>query len=149
MTTKLFLDLEGTVIATWDDRVLCNIERVKSFLGDVKEVHIFSAAIWNDKDKRVFSDDIKPFLERVLDVSIMTWPSMEDVWKTTTWKGTRFENVQEMIALIGKKRMFEDWCFQKEQPETTCILVDDMFGNTTLIHDDLGIVVKTVDVNTL
>ena len=149
MPTKIFLDLEGTVIATWDDRVLCNIERVKSFLGDVKEVHIFSATIWDDKDKRTFAEEIKPILEQVLEVSIMTWPSMEDVWRTTTWKGTRFENVQEMIALIGKKRMFEDWCFQKEPPKTTCVLVDDMFGNTTLINEDLKIVVKTVDVNTL
>ena len=100
MPTKIFLDLEGTVIDTWDDRNLCNIERVKAFLGDTEEVHIFSAAIWDDKDKRTFAEEIKPALEQALDVSIMTWPSMEDVWRKTTWKGTRFEEVQEMIALL-------------------------------------------------
>ena len=54
---------------------------------------------------------------------------MENVWKNTTWKCSKFESVAEMLSLIGKKRIFEDWCLQKF-PNSHCILIDDSFGDT-------------------
>lgn len=135
---KVFLDLEGTVINNWDDALLLNkCLDIRSWLkcNRVKEVAIFSAAIWNEADKQRFEKVIKPFLEDALDVKIMEWPSMEDVWKSTTWKGVGFENVCEMISLIGKKRMFEDWCLEKERGNHS-ILIDDSFGNWAIEHHD-------------
>jgi FMN phosphatase YigB (HAD superfamily) len=141
-------DLEETVIQSWDNPVLCNVDRVRTFIKDnnIKDVHIFSAAIWNEQDKHHFEVKLKSFLENAFEINIVSWPSMEDAWKNSHWHGTFFEGVCELLTLIGKKRLFEDWCMWNALAGSHCVLLDDSFGNTVLTNYDTNIVIETVDV---
>ena len=144
-----YFDLEETVITSWEEALLCNKHKVDSFIAqnDVKEIHIFSAAIWNDRDKEVFEKQLKNWLENIFDVKILSWPSMTDVWKETNWKMVKFENVMELISTIGKKRMFEDWCKIKHHRDSHCVLLDDSFEEEILINKVHNTVIEVVDIN--
>lgn len=147
---KVFLDLEETVIDSWDSGLLINITKVKTWLSSlgIKEVSVFSAAIWNDSDKNAFNNHLKIPLEEALEVKILDWVSMEEVWRSTSWKAVTFDSVCEMISLIGKKRMFEDWCMLENRGIHN-VLLDDSFGNWRIEHRDSFTVIEIVDVNSI
>lgn len=53
--TKLYLDLEETVITNWNDALLMNVSRVRDFLDDNPDidrddVRVFSFAIYDGRD---------------------------------------------------------------------------------------------------
>lgn len=145
---RVFIDLEETIIESWYNPLLMNVIKIKNILStlEVSSVDIFSAAIWNDTDKQIFLLQMKEAIERVLGIKIINVISMEDVHVQTQWKQAKFESICEMIALIGKKRMFEDWCREKHFNEH-CVLVDDSFGNSFLHNCDSGGIVQVIDVN--
>ena len=145
---RVFIDLEETIIESWDNPLLMNVSKLKDILStlEVSSVDVFSAAVWNDTDKSIFVSQMKEAIERVLDVVIVDTISMGDVWFQTQWKSAKFESICEMTALIGKKRMFEDWCREKHFNEH-CILIDDSFGNSFLHNSDSGGIVQVIDVN--
>lgn len=136
MKKIFYFDLEETVIESWHDPLLCNVKKVRDFIAknNIEQIHIFSAAIWNDRDKNTFEKSLKPFLEGVFNIEILSCPSMEDVWKETQWKTVKFDNVMEMIAMIGKKCMFEDWCKWKHHKDSHCVLLDDSFEDEIIIN---------------
>ena len=144
-----FFDLEETVIECWSNPILCNKDKIISFIqqNNVEEVHIFSAAIWDDRDKSIFEKTLKSWLEDTFNIKILSWPSMTEVWKETQWKICKFENVQEIIAMIGKKRMFEDWCKIKHHKDSHCILLDDSFDEEVLFNKVHNTAIEVVDVN--
>ena len=67
MDKIIWLDLEETIISSWADflsfsyNCIINEKKIRKFLRDnnIKEVNVFSFAIWNDKDKEVFVKDIR------------------------------------------------------------------------------------------
>ena len=136
MKKIFYFDLEETIIESWHDPLLCNVGKVRDFIAknNIEQIHIFSAAIWNDVDKHTFEKSLKIFLEGVFNIEILSWPSMEDVWKETQWKTVKFDNVMEMIAMIGKKRMFEDWCKWMHHKDSHCVLLDDSFEDEIIIN---------------
>lgn len=144
-----YFDLEETLITSWVDTLLCNKEKVEAFIKqhNVKEVHIFSAAIWDDYDKNIFEKNLKEWLEGVYNISIVSWPSMKDVWAKTNWKTVKFDNVSEFIMLIGKKRMFEDWCKIMHHSDSHCILLDDSFEEEILTNKNHNTTIEVVDIN--
>ena len=150
MKKKFFFDLEETVIESWDNPLLVNKTKVESFIheNNISEVSIFSAAIWDDNDKVVFERQLKPWIESVFDIKIIDWPSMTDVWDKTAWKGTQFENVTEMISLVGKKRLFEDWC-KVHHRGLFCTLLDDSFDDEIIINHSKNVIIQVVNILTL
>ncbi len=144
-----YFDLEETLITSCVDTLLCNKEKVEAFIKqyNVKEVHIFSAAIWDDYDKNIFEKNLKEWLEGVYNISIISWPSMKDVWAKTNWKTVKFDNVSEFIMIIGKKRMFEDWCKLIHHRDSHCILLDDSFEEESLISKVNNTIIEVVDIN--
>ena len=52
----LFLDLEKTVIDSWDNTIVFNNPKVYETIVSIKpdKVGIYSFAIWNKKDKETF-----------------------------------------------------------------------------------------------
>lgn len=49
MDKFFYFDLEETVIESWTDPILVNKTTIERFIEEngIKDVHIFSAAIWN------------------------------------------------------------------------------------------------------
>ena len=57
----VWLDLEGTIIESWYNTKLINIEKIKDLLDrfGVTEIGIFSFAIYNQTDITKFNDEVK------------------------------------------------------------------------------------------
>lgn len=148
MDKIFYFDLEETVIESWTDPILVNKTTIERFIEEngIKDVHIFSAAIWNDRDKHIFERDLKSWLERVFNINIVSWPSMEDAMKETCWKGTIFENVTEFLCMLGKKRAFEDWCKMKHHRDSHCILLDDSFEDEVLTNRVHNTIIEVVNI---
>ena len=151
MKQHFFLDLEGTIIDSWDNRVFVNYSRVKDFLSQrmIKEVNIFSFAIWNEKDLNVFNQkDFKGWLEDALEVKIVSTPTVEDIKKVVQHhRGINWET-HELISVWGKLRSFQDFCIACFE-NCSCTLLDDAVPNMTQVMHDSNLVIKTIDVETI
>jgi len=74
MSRLVLLDLEQTVIDSWENRVFLmhNLEAIKSsgILTPDTTVGLMSWAIWDYNDSRIVIDELIPPLEEVLDIQI-------------------------------------------------------------------------------
>jgi len=148
MNKVFYFDLEETVIESWFDPILVNKATIESFIeeNNIKDIHIFSAAIWNEQDKHIFERDLKTWIEQVFNINILSWPSMEEVMKESCWKNAIFEDVTEFLCMIGKKRAFEDWCKIKHHRDTHCILLDDSFEDEILTNSVHNTKIEVVNI---
>jgi hypothetical protein len=149
MNKILFLDLEETIIHSWYDPTLCNVDFVKKIIDTEKadEVHIFSYAISNQFDKDHFATNLKPFLESVLNVKIRSWMSIRDLNKILRKFSSVAVDDSELIDLWGKLRGFQDYC-RSEYKNAECILVDDVVPNSTWELPDDNLIIRTIKVPT-
>ena len=148
MKKIVFLDLEETIIKSWHDPVLINVEKIRSFLKEhnTTKIHIFSFAIDNGMDKLKFNHSgLKKEIEDRLDVEIVATPSVQEIMKVcVSHTGNVFE-MYEFKALWGKMRAFHDFinaCFVGCE----CWLLDDVVQNTTLINRDTNTTIHTVKI---
>lgn len=163
-TTKVFLDLEDTVITVWNDPYLKNTRKVREYLTTIPQfdgtVAIFSFAIYNTYDQGVFEQTMKQWLEDALGVSITEWPSVQDVAKASQrLTGVRWfdgdvmnrVDVNEFISIKGKAGAFEDFCLDghKKGDNTHFVLIDDVVPNKTMIYHNRGLVIDLVNVDLL
>lgn len=145
MKKLLFIDLEETIIRSWHDPTLCNVEFVKNIIREekVEEIHIFSFAIFNQKDMDYFESNLKPFLETVLGVKILSWMSISELNKVIR----RFTSVVledwELTDVWGKFRCFQDYC-RAQFTNSDCILVDDVTPNSVFSLPDFNLVIRTI-----
>ena len=150
MTTKVFLDLEDTVITTFDDGVLLHdhLNALQWWLDNqnLREVSIFSFAIWNEKDKEEFVKIHKSVLERELNVKIVEWLSVDEMAKLSQeFSGIHWDRL-DFMQLRGKHGAFIDVCKSREK-DTTCILIDDAIPFETLTNHTQNLVIKLVPIH--
>ena len=149
-----FIDLEQTIIPCWDDPCVMHsqAERIRDFLHaqDAAEVHIFSFAIWNQKDKQDFvSRGIERAIEDSLQLPVMTYPSVEDMMRVDfRYSGVKFENIMEFVQMRGKKDAFIHYVlgscdFQK------AVLIDDVVPDLTVTHRKKGWSIELWNVDSL
>ena len=147
LKTKIFLDLEETVIDTWGSSLLVNTSVVRGFLrdNDAKEVSIFSFAIWDNADKEHFVDSsMKHMLETALEVKIVEWLSVDEIIKINAPGTDRID----YISWEGKARAFYALCKNREY-DTTCMLVDDTVDSEVLTVHDKRLEIKLIPVQRL
>jgi hypothetical protein len=149
-----FIDLEQTIIESWQAPDLINVQRIRSFLeqNNADEVRIFSFAIWNEIDKHRFNDDIKPRIEDALGLPVMSWPSVQDMMRADfDHTGDRWEKgheVSEFIQLRGKEHAFFNFvCNQYNF--TRAVLIDDVVPDMTRSHRIKGWSVEFWNVDSL
>lgn len=146
-----FLDLEETIITDFTNPVIMNLDVVKNHFKKigVTQVHIFSAAIWDDREKKIFNQpNFKPWLERMFEVEIITAPSMQDVMDELLWKtGTDWDLV-DFIAVWGKARAFQDWC-RMCYSNVNCFLIDDSVKNEIILNRDSGKFIELIHIDHL
>ena len=146
---KLFLDLEETVINSWNDHRLCNLSGLRRFFkaNAVTEVTVFSFAIYDERDKEYFEKHLKSLVEDALAVKVVAWPSVDDLLKTILWKyGTSFDRV-ELINVWGKTRAFFDFC--RATQEEDCVLIDDVVQHESWVWHDRNLKFTTLNVESL
>lgn len=152
--TICYIDLEQTILESWQDPLLINVSKIRDFLKErqITEVSIFSYAIYNDNDKRIFADQIKPNIERALGVTVMGWPSVQDmIREEKKYTGIVFDQayeVAEYIQLRGKKDGFINYV-QGTCDFETAILIDDVVPDLTLSHRFKGWSIELWNVDSL
>jgi hypothetical protein len=154
MTTKLFLDLEDTIITVWHDPVLINVQKIRKWMDSQVDLNrniiIWSFAIWNAKDEDHFRDSgMKSMIEQALDVNIILWPSV-DVMASINTKFTslRWEDRTDFMQLKGKHDSFRDWC-RLNETNCRCVLLDDAVPNETLIVHNKSLILDLINVDIL
>ena len=151
MADLWFLDLEETIITDFRDPVIMNLDLVREHfkrLG-VSKVHVFSAAIWDEREKREFNlPNFKPWLERMFEIEIVAFPSMKEVMDEIFWKTGTLWDLTDFLAVWGKARAFQDYC-RLFHPKTNCFLIDDSVQNEIIIDRDDDRFIELIQVDDL
>jgi hypothetical protein len=146
----VFIDLESTVIDTWDNGNLYHkgIRQIKEHLSDydIKEVFVFSYAIYDDIDKKEFVNEFKPRLENVLNVKVNAPWSIEDFRKIAAHKLKCRMTQEDFFDFMKKDIMFPIFVehIHKSFDDVDYVLFDDMVENTMTMMKDYSIYLKTV-----
>jgi hypothetical protein len=138
---NLFLDLEGVIIDDWYSGIPLweNLAGIKEWIRRHKpnKVFIFSAAVWNDKDKQKAIKHLVPFIEIEIGQMIDGVISMEEATNGLKEKIGFFDSVTDALCSIGKDHLYNLWVrkFHKHECST---LIDDSFGTSmcTYIESD-------------
>lgn len=132
MMKEIWLDLEQTIISSWDDPILCNVEKIRNFLINTKSVNIFSFAVWNEKDRKHFRNNLAPWLSRELNVQFNRCPSIEQIINDIFWK---IKNIKiDQVSLVnewGKARVFEEF-IRVTGGSGEFVLIDDVVEDTSI-----------------
>jgi hypothetical protein len=147
--TKVFLDLEDTIITNWDEALLTNVNVItrwlESLLDSRRTIQIHSFAIWDEKDKVHFVESgMKAMIEKALDVEIIEWLSIEEMQQIVEeWSGFRFSDRIDFMQLHGKHRSFEKICLARER-DCRCILLDDAIPHRTIVDHERNLTIGLV-----
>lgn len=159
--TKLYIDLEETVIGSWQDQVLVKSHKLEQLLAanpdlDRTDVRIFSFAIYNQKDKDEFARDIKPMLERRFGITITLWPSVAEMaeadqlltgcrWLDADTMGGL--DISEFINIRGKAGAFENWVWFHGVNGERYMLLDDVVPQRVIYDRKRDIQIDLVNVD--
>jgi len=144
---KVFWDLEETCLTSWEEGLLCNVSKLREWVADnhVTEVTVFSAAVYDERDKEVFNRDFKQMLESAFGVTVVDCLTYDDVRKVVCKEHRMQLDLHEFISLWGKQRGFHDYCMTT-MTDCTAVLVDDCVGNMTTVFHDKNLTVELVRV---
>jgi hypothetical protein len=149
-----FLDLEQTIIDSWEGREIINVGPIKRWLhaNGADSVNIFSFAIWTDEDKQNFDQYIRPRIERYLELPILSWPSIEDMMRADfDHTGVHFDRGHERTEFInmrGKKDAFINYVLCKVDFKRA-VLIDDVVQDITITHRKNGWTIELWNVDHL
>lgn len=147
---NIFFDLEETLILSWTNHYLCNRNKIIKFLDfyDIKEIHIFSFAIWNDDDKQYFNTEIKPFIEDSYKVCILSAPSVQEMRRSDTeLTGIQYDSITDYVSIRGKVGAFENWVQAAVGLKRNHnVLIDDVVPNKTIINRSVGYKIDYINV---
>lgn len=152
MSTHVFLDLEETVIESWDNPLFINARKIRSFLRQrgVSEISIFSFAIHNQKDKDDFNNHLKSNLQDLLGVTIRPVQSLEDFCAIIRrGHGGAVWEPFELGLVWGKFRSFVDVCTSVAPRGSVNILIDDMVDDVRIHNVTRDVVIETFNINSL
>lgn len=148
MKTILFLDLEETIIQSWENHTLMNIDKIKFIIDKTEpdEINIFSGAIWCGDDVFKFTSKLKNTLEQALSITINKAFPMSEVIRLSSWGNCAFENRMESMIVVGKFRIFEDFC-ERNFKHTKCYLVDDACPSKNIVNFDSDVEIYLLNIN--
>jgi len=145
MRKRVFVDLEETLVRSWDNPVAINHREVVSFtMKHGEEVELFSFAVWDDNDVEKFREKMQAGIEKEFGIKIIkVWPCSEIFKRVRHWTGVQFED-HEVASIWGKERGFEDFCHSLGNPDTEFVLLDDTVRNKTICLPDRNVKIKFV-----
>ncbi len=151
MNKKLFyFDLEETLINSFYNPVFCNQDKIEKFIkdNDIKEIGIFSAAIFDIRDKGYFIEYIKEGIEKrynikIIDNRIIMLHQVSEMFMEDLAISM---DVSEMLSLYTKAGAFYHYCNFVYKKDNHCILLDDVFDNMILINHNKKLTVEVVNV---
>jgi len=147
MKKILYIDLEETIIRSWDQPFLINTDRIKRFVDKhcFKEVSIFSFAIWNNIDREHFENHIKNEIENCLNISVNNVPTKEEILSIVRRLNRIEIDSLELSTMWGKERSFEDYILSTMNESVRVTLIDDAVQNKIVLCDNVRIKFVNVD----
>lgn len=150
METHWFFDLEDTLIDSWASGLLVHTSVVREFLQryDIRGFHIFSFAVWNERDRATFDQDLRQLLERTFQVQILTCPTLEDFREATLEQAQMAFSASGYCQQWGKVRAFQDYV-RHHGFDGRAVLVDEMVPTASTVERQSGHVIEYVNVSHL
>jgi hypothetical protein len=155
MKKVLWLDLEETIIQSWDNPVLIpqNVVNIRRFITshNITEVFIFSFAIWDKKDAAFFRESgMKHEIEQVLGVRILSWPSIGEMRDMVfVAERIQYDSDHEFTSLNGKLFSFIKLGTWVAFPGIHSILIDDTVPNMDIDLPDMDKKISLISVDTM
>lgn len=166
MRRILALDLEDTVVTPivngWHNFDIINLTKVRDVLRsfDPHSVIIFSFAIWDQHQRRLFETYCRPHLERELGVTFDLVLTVDDDIIPACCRLLGMEptsvDFQEMSAFWGKQGSFRLWarhhatnCQQLSNLPVHLLLLDDVVYNERIVWSDLRAIVEQRNIDQL
>jgi hypothetical protein len=152
VAVKVWLDLEETIINNFDDGLfLGHVYKIKKWLDqkEIKEVNIWSFAIWDDKDIKSFEFRLKEEIELALGRPIISYPSVEQMQKLVYhYESIEYDSRSDFMQLNGKRWSFIKYCLgnQYSFEANECVLIDDAVPNQTLVDYDRNLTIQLINV---
>lgn len=154
MKQILFLDLEGTIIKTWENPTIINSMKISNFIkhNGFEEIGIFSFAIWNQADGEKFLNEMLPLIEKVLTVKITVAhiPTIETLRRDVMNEFNLAKlSKDDFFCFNNKESAFITFC-RRNFKDSNCVLLDDMIWDE--IHFSVArknLTVNTINVNSL
>jgi hypothetical protein len=146
---QVWLDLEETIINSWHEGLLMNVDKIKKQLEllNVTTVNIWSFAIWDKDDHTEFvKSGMKESIERALNVTINEWLCVDDIQKVVQkYENIVYESRSDFTLLNGKHWSFIKYCLYKQRGHQN-ILIDDVVGNWLLSDADTNTIVQLINI---
>ena len=153
----IFLDLEETLIESWSDRTLLvnNVAAIDRHIKDkLKESRqligrrftnsplmmprfgLMSWAVWDDKDKTEFQQEIQPWLEEQMRITFSQELIVSmDEWTTLVRRNTVLKLTRQDLFDFGKESlMFWLRNATNDFPEGEITLIDDAVEHNNIIQ---------------
>ena len=147
---NVWLDLEQTIINNWQEGLLINSTAIRRWLNqhEVGDIHIWSFAIYNDKDLKDFvQSGMKEAIERILNRKILSHPSVEQMQQMVyKYERIKYDHWSEFTALNGKQWSFIKFCLG-EHPDKKCVLIDDVVPSLEIKNVKTGGEIILINVN--
>jgi hypothetical protein len=109
-----------------------NVNVIKRWLDalEVKEINIWSFAIWTKEDKEFFvTSGMKEAIERALERDIVEFPSVEEMRAYVyEYEHITYDSQREFMTLNGKRWSFIKYCMVHRIGQHS-ILLDDAVPN--------------------
>lgn len=145
MDKKLFLDLEETLIESWNNPTLLpeKVSVIREFCKEhsITEATMFSLAIFDEREVEFFNKHFKEWLEKHLEISLQAL-ALEVVFKEIISKNGILANMNELSDIFifnMKEQAFTEWIFKKEDKNVEFILFDDMIQNKDIFIRDKNV----------
>lgn len=143
---RLFVDLEETLIDSWNSGNLWKRERVFAQLNEhfgkdrgILDATVWSFAVSNDEDVKVFNSRFKNWLEEIFGLNFIDVVSkqriMRDVLKFRGFPSNAFDE-WEFTQIWGKDKSLENWARANNFENCEIVLLDDMVQNKTIDFRD-------------
>ncbi len=124
---NIFLDLEGVIIPSWDDRFQAlNINKKIKNIVKGKNVDIFSYAIYSDSDEKEFNKVLKNRIEDDYECKIDTVTVVADLAKSFLKKKCFQLEIWEFCRAFDKTHGFLFFCDLIAESGQDYMLIDDM-----------------------
>lgn len=109
--TQVWIDLEDTVITSWAEQRLMprKISKIRKWLraNKIREVRIWSFAIYNQADMQEFEAVLRDELSVALDCIITQWPSVQHMQQHVyEYEHIQYDSMFEFMQLNGKAFSF-------------------------------------------
>lgn len=140
-----FLDVENTIIESWDQPYLIKIWKLKEILEyhNIKNVVIFSYAINNSYDAEYFNINMKEMIETALNIKILDVLTVEEIILNC------FGNFND-ISMYQFKNGFGKFHgllkYLENDKNMDIILIDDLVEDCIVEFKDRNVFVKCIKV---